>query len=81
MYVLTNQKPETHLSKSSNDSPREVGPVTGAAALGGSIGLVVGYLITLAGLDVPEPVQGAIVVLLTVLGGYLVKPGTGKRRG
>lgn len=62
------------------EEKRTIGPVTGFATLGASLGVVLNYLATLAGLDVPEPVQLAIVALLTAVAGWLVKPGTGKRR-
>lgn len=56
-----------------------IGPVTGASTLGAALGLVLSYLLTLVGIEVPEPVQGALVVLLCALGGYLMPSGTGKR--
>ena len=59
---------------------RSIGPVTGSATLGGSLGVVLSYLLTLIGVDVPMPVQLALVVLLSALGGWFVKPGTGRRR-
>lgn len=65
-------------SKSTNDN-RTLGPVTGASTVGAALGFVLPWLFSLIGFDVPEPVAGALVVLLCALGGYLVKPGTGKR--
>lgn len=76
---MTNPKPETHLSKSSNDS-RTVGPVTQASTTGAALGVVLSYLFTLAGLEVPEYVTLALVTLLSIAGGWLVKPGSGARR-
>lgn len=62
------------------DTKRKVGAVTGASTLGGSLGVVLAYLLTLIGWDVPMPVQLAMVALLCALGGWLIKPGTGARR-
>ena len=58
---------------------RILGPVTGASTLGASIGLIITWILNMAGVDVPTPIEYAIVVILTAIGGYLVKPGTGKR--
>lgn len=59
---------------------RSIGPVTGSAALGAAIGTIIVWVFTLNGIDVPEGVQGAIIVLCTIAGGWLVPPGTGKRK-
>ena len=59
---------------------RSVGVVTQASGAGSALGVLLVWLTSLIGLDVPEAVQGAVVVLLTLLGGYLVKPGAGTRR-
>lgn len=59
---------------------RSVGVVTQASGAGSALGILLVWVASLIGLDVPEAVQGAVVVLLTLLGGYLVKPGTGTRR-
>lgn len=76
---MTNPKQEIASSKSLNDS-REIGPVTTSSTIGAALGVVIVWLFNLGGVDVPEGTQLAIVVLLTALGGWLVKPGTGKRR-
>ena len=81
---MTKLNPETYSSKSSdNNNPgagRVIGPVTGAATLGAAVGTIIVWLGTLWGLEVPQPVEGAIIVILTALGGWIVKPGAGKRR-
>ena len=60
---------------------RTVGPVTTASAAGMAASVVLVYVVEqLAGLDVPTLVEGALGLLLTVAGGYLVKPGSGQRR-
>lgn len=74
---MTNQNQGTHLSKSS--SKRSIGPVTGAATLGGSLGLVIVWVASQFGVEVPEAVANGFVVILIALGGWIVKPGTGKR--
>lgn len=58
---------------------RSIGPVTGASTLGAALGVLIVWGASLLGVEVPQGVEGAIVVLLTALGGWLVKPGTGKR--
>lgn len=63
------------------DSKRTLGPVTGGSIMGGAAALVLVYIVeTITGLDIPGAVEGALGLLLTGLGGYLVKPGTGERR-
>lgn len=60
---------------------RTVGPVTTASAAGGAAAIVLVYVVeTLTGLDVPTLVEAALGLLLTVAGGWAVKPGTGQRR-
>ena len=60
---------------------RTVGPVTMASAAGAAAGVVIVYTVEqLTGLDVPVIVEGAVGILCTVAGGYLVPPGAGRRR-
>jgi putative effector of murein hydrolase LrgA (UPF0299 family) len=55
-----------------------VGPVTAASAAGTASAVVIVYVASLFGLQVPDPVAGALALLLTVAGGLLAKPaGTG----
>ena len=58
-------------------APRRIGPVTAASAAGTSAALVLVYVAGLFGLNVPDPVAGALALLLTLAGGYLVKPAGG----
>ncbi|ALQ31832.1 hypothetical protein AA310_01825 [Arthrobacter sp. YC-RL1] len=68
------------------ESKRTVGPVTVAAGGGSVVGYaaatVIVWILAQLGVDAAE-IEDAIAVLLTVagtvLGGWLVKPGTGKR--
>lgn len=56
---------------------RTVGPVTGASAVGGSLGAAIGQLIVHF-FPTLEPVETAVTVIITailaVVGGYLVPP-------
>ena len=56
---------------------RSVGPVTGASAVGGSLGAAIGQLIVHF-FPTLEPVETAVTVIITavlsVIGGYLVPP-------
>jgi len=68
---------------------RTAGPVTqaatGGATLAGAITVVLVWIVGLNGVEIPEVVAGAITVIIAALGalvgGWLVKPGTGRRRG
>lgn len=51
---------------------RTVGPVTAASAGGTALSVVLVYVASLFGLDVPALVAGALALLLTIAGGYLV---------
>ena len=51
---------------------RAVGPVTTASAAGGAASVVLVYVASLFGLEVPPLVAGALGLLLTVAGGLLV---------
>ena len=63
------------------DKPRTVGPVTTGAGAGAAAAVVLVYVAEqLTGWDVPSLVEGALGVLLTVGGGWLVRPGSGERR-
>ena len=61
---------------------RTVGPVTTGAAAGtgvaGAAAVVLVWLLSLTGLDVPAEVSAAVAVLLggigTIIGGFLVRP-------
>ena len=56
---------------------RTVGPVTGASAVGGSLGAAIGQLIVHF-FPTLQPVETAVTVIITavlaVVGGYLVPP-------
>lgn len=64
------------------DNKGHIGPVTKSSAAGtgiaGAAGVLVVYLLGLFGLDVPEEVAAALVVLIgalgTLVGGKLVSP-------
>jgi len=59
---------------------RSIGPVTGASAVGGSLGAAIGQLIVHF-FPTLEPVETAVTVIITailaVVGGYLVPPKDG----
>lgn len=63
-------------------TPRKVGRVTAAATTGSAAGYaaatVLVWLLSVAGLEVPDPVADALGLLITVaatiIGGWLVKP-------
>lgn len=56
---------------------RSVGPVTGASAVGGSLGAAIGQLVVHF-FPTLQPVETAVTVIITailaVVGGYLVPP-------
>lgn len=56
---------------------RSIGPVTGASAVGGSLGAAIGQLVVHF-FPTLEPVETAVTVIITavlaVVGGYLVPP-------
>ena len=70
------------------ETPRTVGPVTLSATAGGTVAgaltTVLVWLLSMAGVDVPAPVAAALTVLIgavgVLIGGWLVRPGTGSRR-
>lgn len=66
------------------EKKRTVGPVTIASGTGAALGVILAWLMKLLGVDVPPDVQNAVAVLLppllAVVGGWLVRPGTGERR-
>ena len=51
---------------------RAVGPVTTASAGGAAPAVVLAYVASLSGLEVPPLVSGALGLLLTIAGGLLV---------
>lgn len=53
---------------------RTIGPVTTASAAGTATALILVYVAGLFGLEVPDPVAGAVALLLTLAGGFMVKP-------
>jgi len=53
-------------------APRAVGPVTTASAGGGALAVVLVYIASLFGLEVPPLVAGALGLLLTIAGGLMV---------
>lgn len=67
---------------------RKIGTVTTSSTAGGvlagAITVLIVYGVSFAGVDVPEHVSGAITVVVSAVGalagGWLVKPGGGKRR-
>jgi len=67
---------------------RQAGIVTLAATAGGTVGgslaLIAVWLLSLAGVPVPDNVADAFTILATavvsILGGWIVPPGTGSRR-
>ncbi|MFF5793970.1 hypothetical protein ACFY5D_18150 [Paeniglutamicibacter sp. NPDC012692] len=70
------------------EQPRTYGPVSKGATTGattaGAAGIVLVWILeATTGIDVPTLVEGAIPVLLAgggaALGGWLVRPGSGKR--
>ncbi|XBH21623.1 hypothetical protein V5R04_15665 [Jonesiaceae bacterium BS-20] len=64
-----------------SDQKRTVGPVTAASAGATAVSTVLFWCIRhFTGVDVPYEVQGAVTILFALAGGYLVKPGTGKRK-
>lgn len=82
---MTDQKPETVSSKSSNDN-RTIGPVTIGAASGATVGAsaaqITVWLLAQQGIDA-SPVEGALTVLATavlgIVGGYLVRPASSRK--
>lgn len=50
-----------------------VSPKVAAASAAAAIGVILAWLASLGGLDVPEAVEGAVVVLLTFGAGYVVR--------
>jgi len=61
------------------------GAATGGAGAGYALAVIVVWLLTMAGVAVPDNVSDAIGLLFTIglglLGGWLVPPGAGQRRG
>lgn len=59
---------------------RTVGPVTTSATLGSIVGVLILGIITRLGIELTDLELAAVIAAPTVIGGYLVKPGEGKRR-
>ena len=59
---------------------RTIGPVTTSATLGSILGVILLGVATRAGLVLTDLETAAVIGLPTALGGYLVKPGGGRRR-
>lgn len=64
---------------------RTIGPVTKASATGGAAATLIAWVVAVStGVEMPVPVLGALAIICTVLGslvgGWLVRPGTGKRK-
>lgn len=59
---------------------RTIGPVTTSATLGSIVGVLLLGVATRAGLVLTDLEVAAVIGLPTALGGYLVKPGEGRRR-
>jgi hypothetical protein len=53
------------------DNP--ISPKVSAAALAAAVATIIVWLVSMTGLAVPVPVEGAFVVLLTFGAGYLVE--------
>lgn len=63
---------------------RTVGPVSQGAGMGTAVALLIAFLIQhFTGVLLPGEVQAALALVIAyagaLLGGFLVKPGTGKR--
>ena len=59
---------------------RTVGPVTTSATLGSIVGVLLLGILTRLGLELTDLEVAAVIGLPTAIGGYLVKPGEGRRR-
>ena len=59
------------------DNKRKIGPVTTGAGVGtavaGSLGTIIGFLFTRAGIELPAAILVLISTLGTILGGYLAR--------
>lgn len=70
------------------EEKRKIGHVTqastGGATLAGGLTVIIVWLASLAGVDIPAEVGSGITVVLgaigALVGGWLVKPGSGERR-
>lgn len=56
-----------------------IGPVTTSTTASAAAVTVLLWVATLTGIDLPEPVAGALVVLAVLVAGYFT-PGRGRRR-
>lgn len=72
-----------------SENKRTVGKVTTSSTSGGVIAgaltVLIVYGASVGGVDIPEHVAGAITVIISAIGalvgGWLVKPGSGEHRG
>lgn len=81
-----NPEQEKLLSTQPADAKRRVGEVTMSSANAGLLAGAVAWLIFMStDVEMPPGVVEAIALLIgyagNIVGGWLVKPGTGKRRG
>lgn len=73
---------------SENSEKRTIGVVTqsstGGATVAGGITIIIVWLLSLSGVDVPPEVASGFTVIIGAIGGlvggWMVKPGDGKRR-
>lgn len=73
---------------SENNEKRTIGVVTqsstGGATVAGGITIIIVWLLSLSGVEVPPEVASGFTVIIgaigALVGGWLVKPGDGKRR-
>ena len=61
------------------DRGRTVGPVTTSAGVGAALAYLISAGLGWAGLEVTSEFQGALAIVLVVLGGLIVKPGTASK--
>lgn len=74
---------EMDSSKLANDK-RTVGPVTTSATLGAALATFFAWAISSTfGIEMPSAVEASLAIIIagvgSLIGGWLVKPGTGKR--
>lgn len=71
------------------ENPRTIGKVTQSSSAGGglagAITLIVVWILTSRGVDIPPEVAAGFTVIISfiggLIGGWLVKPGEGEHRG
>ena len=67
------------------NTKRTIGPVTKGSGAGAALGLIIGYavshyLLPSAPAEIQEAVTTVIMFVGLLVGGWIVKPSTGKRR-